>query len=109
MSCVDAEDEIDREIAEADDRYEVARTDEGWGVWDRREPSSGPLAMYPVGDAGFEAAYEYFRRLNRAGRWDSVRWRVQSVSFWTSGVAGVIWALTGAVSDRRSLPVSGGL
>jgi hypothetical protein len=81
----------DRETTETSEHYEVARTDDGWGVWDRREPGSPPLAMYRTGDIGFEQAYEHFTKLNRSERSD-VRWRAaRGTTFWIAIVAGAVW------------------
>lgn len=90
----------DREVTETSELYEVARTDDGWGVWSRQDPTA-PLAMYPTGDRGFESAYEHFRRLNRAGRGLVVRRRLGVGSFWVAAIAGVVWVVTTAIFQVR--------
>jgi hypothetical protein len=90
----------DREVTETSEHYEVARTDDGWGIWDRRDPGR-PLAMYPTGDRGFESAYEHFTRLNRAERGLVVRRGLEAACFWAAAVAGAVWVVSTAIFQVR--------
>jgi len=98
---LEGHEELDREVTEKSDLFEVARTDEGWGVWDQRNPSGRPLSMYPPGDRGFELAYEHFTRLNRAERWARVRSMSLRIALVVALLSGLAWIFSTTVFQVR--------
>jgi hypothetical protein len=89
----------DRDVIEelvplpGDDRSLI---DEGWGIWDRGDPSGEPLALYPPDDDGFELALEHFRRLSRAACIQAKQWL--GVLRWAAIVSGGLWIVSSAVA-----------
>lgn len=102
-----ADQDSDRDLAEQSRFFEVARTDEGWGVWDRRDAGE-LLAMYPPDAAGFESAYEHFTRLNRGERIRAIRARSTGVSLWIALVSGLAWIVSTAIFQIRINVIGGG-
>ena len=102
------EQDDDREVTEQSRSFEVARTDEGWGVWDRRQLPGGPLAMYPPGDRGFESAYEHFTRLNRGERRNRMQVWSMKASLWVAIVSGLLWIVSTAAFQIRINLIEGG-
>jgi hypothetical protein len=95
------DEELDREVTEQSHLFEVARTDDGWGVWDRRDRSGSPLTMYPPGDRGFEFAFEHFTHLNRAERWRRVRATSLKIAIVVGLVSGLAWIFATALFQIR--------
>jgi hypothetical protein len=92
--------ENDREVTEQSRHFVVARTDEGWGVWDRRGTEE-PLAVYPPGDRGFESAYDHFTRINHLHRMQAIHAGSMVASFWIAVVAGVLWIVSTTIFQVR--------
>jgi hypothetical protein len=86
----------DRDVIEESPSHTLALIDEGWGIWDRGDPSGEPLALYPPDDDGFDLALEHFRRLSSDASIRAKPWL--DVLRWVAITAGGLWIVSSAVT-----------
>lgn len=88
-------------VVEQSETTELVLSDQGYEVRDRHSPLDEPLAVFPSGEAGFEAAYEYFTRADRYERYARARSFSTRASFWLAVVSGLLWVVGTAIAQIR--------
>ena len=98
----DGPDDVEEpEVIEESASFELVLTDDGYEVRDRRRSPTAVMAVFAPDEEGFDAAFEYFGRVDRRERFRGVRTIATKASFWACIAFGLLWAVATAVAQIR--------
>jgi len=86
----------DLDLIDSDGRYALTLGPAGHQIWNLDSPESEPVATYPGGEAGFEAAWDRYLEIGKAER--HKKQRPIRVLYISAIVAEIAWVVVGLFS-----------
>jgi hypothetical protein len=87
----------DLEVIDSSGRYALTLGLAGYVIWNLDAPAnSDPVATYPVGEVGFESAWDRYLELGRAER--KKKYRPIRILYTSAIVAEIVWVIVGLFS-----------